>query len=254
MPYLPIQTSKKHSLQQSRSSPSCSACPLSQSHPCASSVFGTLAQQSKRKPFSLASARASTGSGEGKPATERGKEGMQQPNADPRWPRLAKEQSPRTQPCASLGEIQSFWLGVKVSLLAASAQPCPANTARAAQPTLAQMELNRAQIFTQEAAGKPGLFSVPPPFVPAHGSRPNACEKRRKGNTNQVADVGQVLVGEDGLSVQVRHMDETGQHWLGHLISQHWPFLVDISCTQGTVLIVGWYKLLPGGACPETTS
>lgn len=115
------------------------------------------------------------------------------------------------------------------------------------------MELNPAQIFMQEAPGEAGLFSVQPPVVPGHSSRPNAREKRRKGHTNQVADVGQVLVGEDGLSIQVRHMHKTGQHWFGHLISQHGPFLVDISCTQGTVLIVAWYKLLPGGACPETT-
>lgn len=73
-------------------------------------------------------------------------------------------------------------------------------------------------------------------------------------STNQVADVGQVLVGEDRLSIQVRHVQKTGQHWPGHLISQHWPFLVDISCTQGTVLIIAWHKLLPGRACPETTS
>lgn len=106
----------------------------------------------------------------------------------------------------------------------------------------------------QEAPGEAGLFSVHPPFVPADSSPPNTCKKRREGNTNQVADVGQVLVGEDRLSVQVRHMHKTGQHWLGHLISQHRPFLVDISCTQGTVLIIAWYKLLPGGACPETTS
>lgn len=139
-------------------------------------------------------------------------------------------------------------------LLAASAQPFSANAARAAQPTLAEMELNQAQIFMQEAPGEAGLISVHPPFVPGHSSHPNTSKKRRKGNTNQVADVGQVLVGEDRLSVQVCHMHKTGQHWLGHLISQHWPFLVDISCTQGTVLIVAWYKLLPGRACPETTS
>lgn len=183
-----------------------------------------------------------------------GKEELRQPDADPQGPRLAKEQSPRTQPRASLEVVRSLWQGVKALLLAASAQPFSANAARAAQPTLAQMELNRAQIFMQEAPGEAGLFSVHPPFVPGHSSRPNTHGKRRKGNTNQVADVGQVLVGEDRLSVQVRHVHKTGQHWLGHLISQHWPFLVDISCTQGTVLIVAWYKLLPGRACPETTS
>lgn len=208
----------------------------------------------QKKTFFSGFTRTIEKSGQGELPAETGKEGLRQPDADLQWLRLAKEQSPRTQPHALLETDQSLWLGVKVPLLAASAQPFSANTSRAAQPTLAQMELNRAQISMREAPGEAGLFSVQPPFVPGYSSHPSTCKKRRKGNTNQVADVGQVLVGEDRLSVQVRHMHKTGQHWLGHLISQHWPVLVDISCTQGTVLIVAWYKLLPGGACPETTS
>lgn len=111
---------------------------------------------------------------------------------------------------------------------------------------LPKVELNQAQVYMQEAP-------VHPPFVPRYSSHPNTCEKRKKDNTNQVADVWQVLIGEDRLSIQVCHVQETGQHCLGHFISQHWPLLIDISCAQGTVLIAAWYKLLPGGACPETT-
>lgn len=81
-----------------------------------------------------------------------------------------------------------------------------------------------------------------------------SSRKRRRAHTNQVADVGQVLVGEDGFSIQVCHVQKTSQHRLGHLISQHRPLLVDVSCAQGTVLIIAGYKLLPGGACKESTA
>lgn len=115
-------------------------------------------------------------------------------------------------------------------------------------PCWPRRNLTKHKDILQEAPDEAGLSSVHPSFVPRHSSHPNTREKRRKDNTNQVADVGQVLIGEDRLSIQVCHMQETGQHWLGHLISQHWPLLVDVSCAQGTVLIAAWYKLLPGRA------
>lgn len=126
--------------------------------------------------------------------------------------------------------------------------PFSANTARAAQPTLAQTEPSQAQ-FLISWGGWTIFFHLPRAWTQLLPQ-----QRGEKGNTDQVADVGQVLVGEDRLSIQICHVHQAGQHWLGHLIPQHGPLLVDISCAQGTALIAARYKLLPGRACPENNT
>lgn len=72
--------------------------------------------------------------------------------------------------------------------------------------------------------------------------------------TDQVADVGQVLVGEDGLPVQVGDVEEAAEHGSRHYIPQDGSLLVDVASTQRGALAIARRELLPGGPCQGRTS
>lgn len=67
--------------------------------------------------------------------------------------------------------------------------------------------------------------------------------------TDQVADVGQVLVGEDGLPVQVGDVEEAAEHGPRYYIAQYWSLLVDVAQTQLGALATAHGELLSGGPC-----
>ena len=72
--------------------------------------------------------------------------------------------------------------------------------------------------------------------------------------TDQVADVGQVLVGEDGLPIQVGDVEEAAEHGSRYYIAQYWSLLVDVAHTQRGALATAHGELLPGGPCQGRVS
>lgn len=68
-------------------------------------------------------------------------------------------------------------------------------------------------------------------------------------DTDQVAEIWEVQVGEDRLSIQVCYMHQTNQHRLRHNVPQHWSLLVNACGTQRAVLFCASRKLLPVGTC-----
>lgn len=59
----------------------------------------------------------------------------------------------------------------------------------------------------------------------------------------QVSYVGQALVGEQRLAVQLSHVHQALQHRLCHQVTQHWPVLVDTAHARHVLLSIQ-HKLL----------
>ena len=72
--------------------------------------------------------------------------------------------------------------------------------------------------------------------------------------TDQVADVGQVLVGEDRLPVEVGDMQEAAEHGRRHYVAQDRSLLIDVAHVQRGAIATAPGELLPGGPCQGRAS
>ena len=72
--------------------------------------------------------------------------------------------------------------------------------------------------------------------------------------TDQVADVGQVLVGEDGLPIEVGDVQEAAEHGRRHYVAQDRSLLIDVAHAQRGALATAPGELLPGGPCQGRAS
>lgn len=72
--------------------------------------------------------------------------------------------------------------------------------------------------------------------------------------TDQVADVGQILVGENRFSIQVGNVEETAEHRSRHDVTQDWPLLVDVAGVQWGAVITADCELLSSGPCQGRAS